>query len=138
MPIAITSLVITLMYFMVMSHFGYKEVALTSKACENSLTLGNAKLIVLDSVLYQGIQHELASFRSSLHDKIDILVLYEKSKRRGNCIPTGESLSLEAVHYQSKVRWPVRINIQDYKIVVEYTKNRKKSKPLKRISISWE
>jgi len=124
------------MYFMVMSHFGYKETA--PKECVNSLTLGNAKLNILDSVLYQGVHHELASFRSSLHDNIDMLVLYEKSKRKGDCIPNEKSLSLEAVHYKSKVRWPKKISIKDYKIVIEYTKNKKLSKPLSRLAISWE
>lgn len=133
----IISLVITLMYFMVMSHFGYKEVAPT-KACVNSLTLGNAKLNVLDSVLYQGIHHELATFRSSLHDKIDMLVLYEKNKRRGGCIPNDKYLSLEAVHYQSKVRWPRGITVRDYKIVIEYTRIKRRAKPLEKIVVSWE
>lgn len=121
---------------MVMSHFGYKETA--PKECVNSLTLGNAKLSVLDSVLYQGIHHELASYRSSLHDKIDMLVLYEKDARKGACIPVEKSLSLEAVHYNSKVRWPYQITVRDYKIVVEYTNKKNRSKPFNKLVVNWE
>lgn len=102
------------------------------------MTLGNAKLNVLDSVLYQGIHHELASFRSNVHDKIDMLVLYEKDNRKGDCIPVEKSLSLEAVHYNSKVRWPYMVTVRDYKIVVGYTSKKKRSKAVNKLVVNWE
>lgn len=121
---------------MVMSHFGYKEAA--PKECVNSMSLGNAKLSVLDSVLYQGIEHELATFKSNLRDNIDMLVLYEKIKRRGECIPNDSFLSLEAVHQGSQVRWLKSVSIKDYKIIVEYTKSKRKKRTLEKMQFDWE
>ena len=113
-----------------------------ARQCVNSGMFGSeSSLDFIDSASVDGTHYELTTYVSGFEDNVDILVLYNREARKGECILNDQYLSLEALDYGPEnrwVRWPKRILIKNQKIVIEYTENEAEARPLIDVVVKWE
>ncbi len=108
--------------------------------CLNSGMFANHSLDILASGNVNGKIFELARYRSGFEDKVDILVLYPKLQRQGNCIPLNAEVSMKQVDYgpeEQQNRWPVQIEVHESEFAIEYSDDPERQRALSRIPVIW-
>lgn len=80
--------------------------------------------------------------KTGFQEKVEYLLLYPNNVVLDSCgNPIGHEIATELIDYSAGtnniVQWPDKIEIKNKQILIHYTKDVKKSKPLVAVPVIW-
>lgn len=107
---------------------------------DNSIDMGKVKFI--DTATVDGKEYTLLMRQTGFQDKVQFLLLYPNDMVFDSCgEPIGKEIATEMIDYfagtNDIVQWPDKIEIKNRQIIIHYTKDVNKSKPLVDVPIIW-
>ncbi|MCP3931733.1 MAG: hypothetical protein GY705_21870 [Bacteroidetes bacterium] len=96
----------------------------------------------IDIATIDGKEHTLLMRQTGFQEKVQFLLLYPHNVVFDSCgKPMGDKIATEMIDYfagtNDIVQWPEIIEIKNKQILIHYTKDVKKSKPLVDVPVIW-
>ncbi len=96
----------------------------------------------IDSATVGGKEYTLLMRQTGFQDKIYSLLLYPHNIVFDSCgNPVGDEIDYEHIDYgpenSPSIQWPEKIEIKDDKIIIHYTKDEDRRKPIIDIPVIW-
>ena len=106
----------------------------------NCVDMGKVKFI--DTATVDGREYTLLMRQTGFQDKVQFLLLYPNDIVFDSCgNPVGDEIADETIDYGPEkgpiIQWPEKIEIKNKQIIIYYTKDVKKRKPLVDVPVIW-
>jgi hypothetical protein len=100
------------------------------------------QMYFIDIATINGKVYTLMMQQTGFQEKVEYLLLYPNNVVFDSCgEPIGEEIATEMIDYfagtNDIVQWPDKIEIKNKQIIIHYTKDIKKSKPLVDVPVIW-
>ncbi len=133
----IVLIIVSVFLINILVWFFFKFSELRDNPC---LTVDQVK--VLDTATLNKKEYVLALMITGWHEKVEYLGLFAQNVKFDDCgKPTIDPLSFIDIYYgpegEEEIQWPEKIEIKNKQILIHYTKDVKKSKPLVNVPVIW-
>jgi hypothetical protein len=100
------------------------------------------QMYFIDIATINGKVHTLLMQQTGFQEKVEYLLLYPNNVVFDSCgEPIGNEIATEMIDYfegtNDIVQWPEKIEIKNKQILIHYTKDVNKSKPLVDVPVIW-
>ncbi len=100
------------------------------------------QMYFIDIATINGKVHTLLIQKTGFQEKVEYLLLYPNKVVFDSCgNPVGNEIATEMIDYFAStndiVQWPDKIEIKNKRILIHYTKDVNKSKPLVDVPVIW-